>query len=134
MTSIVGNERQTSTGFVNTNTAQLVSVLYGTGNPQVLFMSGVSNATGTTTGLKFNVPASGGFVIGSLTGTTCGITNGIFSGDIAEVISFNRRVSTGESQMINSYLALKYGISLDQTTGQDYVLSGGIIAWSWLSG
>ena len=72
--------------------------------------------------MMFGPQGASGMLIGNI-GSNC-LANGAFSGDIAEVISFNRRVSTGESQVINSYLALKYGISLDQTTGQDYVLSG----------
>ena len=56
-------------------------------------------------------------------GSTC-VSNGAFSGDIAEIITFNRKVTDTEAQMINSYLSLKWGITLDQTTtGHDYVLS-----------
>lgn len=36
--------------------------------------------------------------------------------------------------MVNSYLALKYGMKLDQTVPTDYILSGGITAWSAASG
>lgn len=104
----------------------------------MLSVSGVANATGTNVRLKNNIMQNGGagamsgMMIGSA-GTGC-VTNRAFSGDIAEIITFNRRVLTGEAEMINSYLALKYGITISQTTGHNYVLSGGNIAWNWLSG
>ena len=56
-------------------------------------------------------------------GANC-TTQGAYSGDIAEIITFNRRLSSFESQIVNSYLSLKYGITMDQTSGTDYLLSG----------
>lgn len=47
---------------------------------------------------------------------------------------FNRRLSDTESQTVNSYLALKYGTTLNQTTPTDYILPGNITAWSATSG
>lgn len=82
----------------------------------MLSLSGIANATGTVTGLKasmFGLQGTSGMLIGNV-GSNC-VTNGAFSGDIAEIITFNRKLSRTESQMINSYLALKYGITLDQT-------------------
>ncbi|MBP6911351.1 hypothetical protein KBC03_07310 [Patescibacteria group bacterium] len=72
-----------------------------------------------------------GLIIGNV-GANC-VTNGAFSGDIAELITFNRRLEIWEANMVNSYLALKYAITLDQTTGHDYTLSGGLTAWSRIS-
>lgn len=53
--------------------------------------------------------------------------DGFFAGQVAEIISFNQRHNTGERQRIASYLALKYGVSLDQSVagGQDYLASDG---------
>lgn len=50
-------------------------------------------------------------------------------GSISEVIMFNRTVSDTERQRVNSYLALKYGFSLDQTTPQSYLASGSNLMW-----
>lgn len=44
-----------------------------------------------------------------------------FNGSIAEVIVYNRSLAAFEMQRVHSYLALKYGISLPQTTPTDYV-------------
>ena len=77
--------------------------------------------------------AAFGTIIGYAT-TTC-TTTSAYSGDIAEIIMFNRRLNDDETANVNAYLAIKYGITLDQVvTGQDYLLSGDITAWSWLSG
>ena len=58
-----------------------------------------------------------------------------FDGDIAEIISYNQDTASGtDRQQIKSYLALKYGITLDQSgasaTDGDYLASDGTtIMW-----
>jgi len=53
-------------------------------------------------------------------------TSGTFSGEIAEAVIYNDNHITGTTkQQIESYLALKYGITLDQSTAQDYLASDG---------
>jgi len=47
-----------------------------------------------------------------------------YDGGISEVIVFGTEVSSTVHQQVQSYLALKYGITLDQTTPTDYVSSG----------
>ncbi|APX99945.1 LamG-like jellyroll fold domain-containing protein [Lacinutrix venerupis] len=60
--------------------------------------------------------------------------NGSFDGRIAEVITYNSRKSdanlTQERNRIQSYLAIKYGITLGVNgTSQDYVDSDGDVIW-----
>ena len=51
-------------------------------------------------------------------------------GDVAEVLYYDRILTATEKQQIDSYLSLKYGITLDQTTATDYVASDGTtILW-----
>jgi len=51
---------------------------------------------------------------------------GYWSGNIAEAIVYNAGHATGtEKQQIESYLALKYGITLDQATATAYLASDG---------
>lgn len=54
-----------------------------------------------------------------------------YDGKISEVISYSLKNTVGERSRINSYLALKYGITLDQSgLGQDYVASDGVsVMW-----
>jgi len=56
-------------------------------------------------------------------------TGGVFGGDIAEILRFRRILQEDEIQVVESYLSLKYGMTLDQSTPTDYILSGGVTAW-----
>ena len=44
-------------------------------------------------------------------------------GDAAEAIFFDRILTSIERQKVDSYLALKYGVTLDQTIATDYIAS-----------
>lgn len=50
-------------------------------------------------------------------------------GRIAEVVLYNAALSTANRRRVESYLALKYGITLDQTTRTDYVNSSGTVIY-----
>lgn len=54
----------------------------------------------------------------------------VFRGDLSEVIVYNRKLSDPEKRKVNSYMALKYGLTLDN--GQsDYVSSAtGVNMWT----
>jgi hypothetical protein len=60
-----------------------------------------------------------------------------FDGQIAEILVFNTVPTSAEQQIIQSYLAIKYGITLDQTDNDatidegDYVIDGApdVIIW-----
>jgi len=49
-----------------------------------------------------------------------------FEGEIVEVISYSSRIAGTPLRQIESYLALKYGLTLDQSTPQDYINSNGV--------
>ena len=51
--------------------------------------------------------------------------NGAFPGDIQEVVWYNTNLTDIQRRQVQSYLALKYGISLSQATAQDYLASDG---------
>ncbi|WP_157716053.1 beta strand repeat-containing protein [Roseivirga echinicomitans] len=57
-------------------------------------------------------------------------TNDNFDGQIAEVISFSARPSDAEHARIQSYLAIKYGITLSQNSAQNYVNSASSVIWN----
>lgn len=53
-----------------------------------------------------------------------------YPGHISEIIGFPADLSTGgQREQVLSYLALKYGITLDQTTNFDYLASDGTVIW-----
>ncbi len=70
---------------------------------------------------EYGVHSNRPFTIGQRHG------GGIFyNGDVLEAISYSTRVSDQDLIKIESYLALKYGLTLDQSIAQDYVSSSGI--------
>lgn len=50
-------------------------------------------------------------------------------GYFSEIAVYNANLTTAQRQRIESYLALKYGITLDQTTLTDYVRSDGTVIY-----
>ena len=67
--------------------------------------------------------------IGASIGIGRTITTNSSLANVAEVIIYPIGLTTFESSKVESYLALKYGIALDQTTSQDYFLSNNLSAW-----
>lgn len=55
---------------------------------------------------------------------------GGFNGNIAEIIQFPSALSAANQLKVTSYLAVKYGITLDQTTATNYVNSAGTVTWN----
>ena len=53
-----------------------------------------------------------------------------FQGLLSEIIVYNASHNATQRQQVSSYLALKYGITLDQSTATDYLASDGVtVAW-----
>ena len=48
-----------------------------------------------------------------------------YQGDVLEAISYSSRIGDADLARIQSYLSIKYGLTLDQSTAQDYVNSMG---------
>ncbi len=53
------------------------------------------------------------------------IEGNYFDGKVTEIITYSDDLTTLQQQQVESYLALKYGITLDQSTAQDYLASDG---------
>jgi hypothetical protein len=60
-------------------------------------------------------------------GGTSGSTG--YTGRIAEVIGYNAKASVNERLKVESYLAIKYGISLSQSVSQNYLASNDSTIW-----
>ena len=90
------------------------------------YMNGVMNTN--TFGARALAPTSGAGVIGSSVSTTAATR--LFNGNIQEIIILSGNVgeylSNTELAKINTYFAVKYGISLDNG---DYIGSDGTIIW-----
>jgi FG-GAP-like repeat len=93
------------------------------------------------TGAIRNVGTKTNYVNGELSGTSTGATNAVdpneefeigavlatanVVGDESENIMYSTPLSAIERNRVESYLAIKYGITLDQTTPQNYVATDG---------
>lgn len=90
------------------------------------FYNGKMKSYGASYGGTYSLPTSGAHM-------GADVNDEYFNGDIAEVILYH---STTGGDMLNadlakihSYLALKYGITLDQATAQNYINSAGSVIW-----
>ncbi|GEM_PF-1160121 len=110
----------TQLGYYATNTSNSISTALGVNglNQTVSILSGTDQTinTGTTTA---NLGAD-------ITGAT------FWEGGLNEILVYNREFSATERQRVESYLAIKYGITLDNSAGGtagDYAYSNGTTAW-----
>lgn len=89
----------------------------------------VNNATKWTGGIDmFSVETSANEVVANVGGnqnTSTPAALRSWDGVMAEVILYSGSASSSERQQIESYLALKYGITQDQTSATDYLASDG---------
>ncbi len=116
------------TGVVSTTIADgtpfLVNYDYVAGSNSELFDAGASQGTASTN--ANTLPASLTAGIGAHPSNT----GRRWDGGIAELIVFNQALTSGERDQVESYLAIKYGITLGVNgTSQDYVDSDGRVIW-----
>ncbi|MBO9635264.1 MAG: hypothetical protein J7578_19290, partial [Chitinophagaceae bacterium] len=119
-----GNEVQTAAGFWQAN---IVNEMFGTyaGNSGLgsLYSKGLAVAT----------PSNKAWITGT---TSARIGNSIWgsefwSGPISELIVFDRALSNVERQRVSTYLAIRNGYTMDQTTPyRDYLNTSGDVVWN----
>ncbi|QQR97860.1 MAG: gliding motility-associated C-terminal domain-containing protein [Sphingobacteriales bacterium] len=63
-------------------------------------------------------------------GNSGGLLELPWNGLVGEIIIFDRELSTAEQLKVNSYLAIKYGITLDQRQANDYTASDGTVTYA----
>jgi len=97
---------------------QILSSLH-TGTNIIGYSNGKGyNSNATTVGMT----ANGNYSIGTDVFLSDGNSNGF---DLPEVIIYNEALSLVDKQKVDTYLSLKYGITLDQTSATDYLASDG---------
>jgi hypothetical protein len=108
------------TGTANSLPVNNTRILGGryTGTAARLDVNGALNASLTT---AWNTTSVQPAYVG-LSATT---NSQYWSGKVGEIIVYNRELTAPELQRVNSYLALKYGITLNQTVATDYIASDG---------
>jgi autotransporter-associated beta strand protein len=89
------------------------------GQKQAIYRDGLLLYTnGTTSSFAGNNQA---FSVGRQESTA----NNYFNGSLAELAVFNNSISATQHEAFQSYLAIKYGLTLDQTSLHDYYASDG---------
>ncbi len=92
-------------------------------------LAGAKTYSGTFSGNTAKISRIGGFS-GECTAVYPDRYKYFFGGHIAEVIAYTDSVLTDTAIMkVESYLALKYGITLDQSAPTDYIGSTGRVFW-----
>lgn len=118
------------TASINFNQISIVNFRHNSSNDGMqLFLNANNIGTDTSDPSDFDAINNGRYFLGRSQ-----YWDGSFDGRIAEVITFNSRKSDGnltqEHNRIQSYLAIKYGITLGVNgTTQDYVDSAGVVIW-----
>jgi Bacterial Ig-like domain len=122
----------------NTNVAYSSTNAFGSSVGPVIFNSDNSETPAANqkikiNGLGYTNNAGGDIAVysGIPTLGSRGTENILANSELAEAIIYNTSKSTSnERQRIQSYLATKYGITLDQSTAQNYLATDSTVYWN----
>lgn len=120
----------TNTNFLWNLLASTTNTVSGPGNRQEIFRNGRRIANDNTMNSFGNgLTPPNAFFLGSSGGAN------FFNGEISELVMYRGPLSLSQMQRIQSYLAIKWGLSLDQTTPTSYHASDwngttGTIVWN----
>lgn len=124
-----GGTQMVNSGLIYSTT--IPSIMYNTFTNSTLGrgMNGAANAATvnyTAVGL-----ALGGHVFGDTRWTGSGSDNGGFIGNLGETIIYGSgNLTATERRRVDSYLAIKYGITLGQLNTDHYLSTDGSIVWN----
>ncbi len=125
-------------------------IVANTGNPMTRltpYVNGVVDPADTNNGTHSGGDSSIDVLVGARRQTGNSGSGYRFTGDIAEVIMYNRDLTSTERQKVESYLAIKYGVTLGSNdaywdtpsntsspfgyagTSNDYLASDGSVLW-----
>lgn len=97
-----------------------------------MYVDGLEQADLIEGGGTFLTSVDQDYEVGSYTAANAFTTTGHFDGQIAELISYSVFPTDAEHNRIQSYLAVKYGITLDNSgggTAGDYTSAGATTIW-----
>jgi hypothetical protein len=102
------------------------------GNSEEIYLQGLrvdnSQVNAGTYASNYSTTSNTQFIVGAGRQTTS-LVNRFLSGSVGEVIIYKAGISTNNAT-ITSYLASKFGITLDQSTAQNYIDSAGTAYWN----
>jgi uncharacterized repeat protein (TIGR01451 family) len=123
-----------SQGGVLLSQPRLARTVYVTGNNALNGSTWVDGRQGST-GTNCSNVATTFFEVGGRTAGDSTSDTRIFNGKIAEVVVFKSDLATASDLRVESYLALKYGITLRRgvDSAEDYLTSAGTTVWSGIA-
>tara|TARA_R110002074_G_scaffold388803_1_gene571733 strand:- start:637 stop:4164 length:3528 start_codon:yes stop_codon:yes gene_type:complete len=90
----------------------------------------VDGALEHTLGGQPTLRPSGAFLVGlDADNSEAEDGNNHYWGNIGEILVFSQKLTVLDQQKVQSYLALKYGLSLNQTVATNYLNSSGTVIW-----
>lgn len=132
-----GTQKTASAGSLDNSSIQLFSSnQLASTNAVTLQKNGLNYSLGAAQAIQ-NVSRTKNYI--GLSNTN---TDSTFGGLISEIILYNRELTTTEQQKINTYLSLKYGLTLDRTgmsstylnTNGDVIYTDGGTYWNNIIG
>lgn len=114
-------------GFATTTTTPVLVPAIGSVVRTSNSITGRLNGGGSSTQVCTESYVSSGRVLGRRFLTNQ--NSFFFAGVMPEFIEYTRALTTTEVQQVQSYLAVKYGITLDQATPQNYIDSTTAVVW-----
>ncbi len=109
----------------NANTTNLLSGNIDIAGNAFIYANGSQRATGSVLGFSTMPNDNAELQIGSAPDYSVN-----WDGNINEEIYYPWTLNVTERQKVNSYLAIKWGITIDQTTPTDYLSSSGSVIWN----
>ncbi|MCI3938811.1 LamG domain-containing protein [Chryseobacterium aahli] len=130
---VVGGGTQFVNSAVNFSTA-IPSIMYNTFTNTTVARGLNGAANGSTANYTAVGLALGGHIFGDTRWTGNSSDNGGFIGNIGETIIYGAgNLTATERRRVDSYLAIKYGITLGQVNTQHYLNTDGNIVWNGAS-
>ena len=99
----------------------------GNGNGGSVAVNGRTEGTSAVNCVNY---ATTFFEVGGRTAGSTTFDGRIFNGKIPEVIVYRSVLTAADNNKVESYLAVKYGLTLDQTAPTNYVSSNASITWN----
>jgi gliding motility-associated-like protein len=93
--------------------------LWNAAGPNIYRRNGLSLSGGTTGASMVGIPQIG----------NRSTNDAAMNGDIAEIVLYGATNNATDRNKVESYLAVKYGITLDQATPQNYLATDGSTIW-----
>lgn len=106
-------------------TTDIISGTLTTGRAATVYANGASRLTGTLSAFSTWLANTRMINMGGSSSETS-----TYTGNMNEIIHYPWALSAMEQQKVNSYLAVKWGITLDQTTPTNYLAADGTVTWT----